>query len=80
MPKHRGHYYRWKASPASLVSGITILCERYRSSLRNYPSQPANTLRIDGISALVAPSTQRIVKGILPADGWIDQEVCRAGY
>ena len=33
MAKRRGHYFRWKASRASLVSEITVLCERYRSFL-----------------------------------------------
>ena len=32
MAKRRGHYFRWKAPPASLVSRITILCEQHRSS------------------------------------------------
>ena len=55
MVNHRGHYCQWKAPPAYLVSRITILYNHYRSSLSNGPFQPANSPRIDGISALVAP-------------------------
>ena len=33
MAKRRGHYFRCKGPPASLVSGITILRKHYRSSL-----------------------------------------------
>ena len=74
MAKRRGHYFRWNVSQSSLVSRITILCEHYRLSLSNSncPSRPANDLRIGGLSALFAPWTKRIVKGILPTDEWID--------
>src|SRR5258706_16296954 len=80
MAKRRGHYSGWKASPISLAPGITILRKHYCSFLYDWLSLPTNNLRIDGISAIVAPSTRRIVKRILPTDEWIDREGCREGY
>ena len=56
MAKRRGHYFRWKASRASLVSRIAILCEHHRSFLLcNRTSPRTDNLRIDGIPALFAP-------------------------
>jgi len=62
----QGLYCRRKAPPASLVSRITITCKHYSSSLCNCPFWPAYNLRIDGIPALIAPSTRRIVKEYSP--------------
>src|SRR5258706_5727800 len=72
--RRRGHYSRWKASPVSLVSRATILCKYYCSCRCKCTFQPANSLRVDGIAAPVAPSTRRIVKGILSTDEQIDRE------
>ena len=80
MVKRRGHYCRRKASPVSLISRITIICKHYSSSPRNCPFWPGYDLRIDGIPALIAPSTRRIVKGILPIDERVGREGCREGY
>ena len=49
-------------------------------SFCNSPSQPANSLRIGGVSTYVAPGTQRIVKRILPIDERIDGEGFGEGY
>jgi hypothetical protein len=80
MAKRRGHYHRWKESPAPLGSRISILCKHYRSSLRDCLPWPAINLRIEGTSALVAPSTRRIVNAVLHTDERIDREGCGARY
>ena len=80
MAEHSGHHFRWKAPTASLVSRITILCDHYCSSLCNCPSRLANNLQIDGLSALFAPYTRGIVKGILPTDERTDREGCGERY
>ena len=49
-------------------------------SLCNSPSQLADTVRIGGVSPLVAQRTGRIVRDVLPDDGRIDREGCRQGY
>ena len=68
---------RWKAP---LVSRITILCIRYRSSLCNCPYRSASNGRIGGVSSCVAPSTRRIVRKILVIDESIDGEGFGQGY
>src|SRR5258706_3216512 len=72
--KRRGLYYRSKGPPVSLVSRITILSKHYCLSLCNCSSQAAKNVRIDGNSALVAPSDPRIVSGTLPTDEQIKRE------
>ena len=49
-------------------------------SICSSPSQPADNLRIGGISPLVAQGTGGIVRKVLPNDGRIDREGCRQGY
>ena len=80
IAKRRRHYCRWKAPPASLVSRITILCKHYCVSLCDWSLHPANNSRMDGISALVAPSTRRHVEGVLSTDERIDRKSCGEGY
>jgi len=36
---------------------------------------PGNNVRVGRDTTLVAPSTRRIARGILPTDEWIDREV-----
>ena len=72
--ERRGHHYHWKLSQVSLVSENTFLCEHYRLSLCNCPSDPTYHLRIDGLSALISPQARRIVKGVLPTDERIDRD------
>ena len=50
IEKRRGRD-RWEAS---LLSGTTILCKHYCSSLFSVPSQPADDIRPGGIPTLVA--------------------------
>lgn len=57
--------YHWKGS---CISGITILRERYCSSLCYNQSQPANNARVGGISTLVAQETGKIDEGIHATD------------
>ena len=70
MGRYRGRCH-WKVS---WVLGIQILCKHCRPSLCNCPSQPADDVRIGGITPLIAPQTRRFIKGILSTDGRINRE------
>jgi hypothetical protein len=70
METRRGHRH----CKVSLASRITILCKCGRTFLCNSPSQPAANICIGATTAHVAPSTRRIVKGLLPTDDRRDGE------
>ena len=65
---------------SQLLFRITILCKCFCMSLRDSPLQPANGVRIGGISTLVGQRTRSIVREILSDDGRTDREACGQVY
>ena len=76
MEKDRGRG-RWQVS---LLARITILIKYYCLSLCNFPSIPANDLRIGRTSPFVPERTRRFTRDILSNDGRTDGEDRGQGY